>query len=138
MRPEQSKPLGPAPSHTYGLPIWARAYEIAHDAYEDFVRSLGFTYREWFENESWGVPIRKSECEHLRPIRPGDEISVKVSIESLGESSFTNVYEISATGAVASVVKITHVFMDVKTKKKMTKAMKDSCNQVAARECVHH
>lgn len=101
-----------------GILFFARAYEIAHDAYEDFVRSLGFTYREWFENETWGVPIRKSECEHLRPIRPGDEIAVAVKIDSLGESSFTAAYEISVAGQPASVVKLTHVFMDVKTKKK--------------------
>ena len=102
-----------------GILFFARAYELAHDAYEDLVRALGFSYREWFENETWGVPIRKSECEHLRPIRPGDEIVVKTKIESLGESSFTSSFEIIAAGQVASVVKITHVFMDTATKKKM-------------------
>ncbi|MES2962512.1 MAG: thioesterase family protein [Bdellovibrionota bacterium] len=102
-----------------GILFFARAYELAHDAYEDFVRSLGFTYREWFENETWGVPIRKSECEHLRPIKPGDEISVSVKIENLGESSFTTSYSIASAGQPASEVKLTHVFMDVKTKKKM-------------------
>ena len=102
-----------------GILFFARAYELAHDAYEDFVRSLGFTYREWFENEAWGVPIRKSECEHLRPIKPGDEVEVKVKVEALGESSITLAYDITAAGQPASLVKITHVFMDVKTKKKM-------------------
>lgn len=102
-----------------GILFFARAYEIAHDAYEDFVRSIGFTYREWFENETWGVPIRKSECEHLRPIRPGDIVMTSVKIETLGDSSFTAIYEISASGQVASIVKLTHVFMDLKTKKKM-------------------
>ena len=30
------------------------------DAYESFIKYLGFSWYEWFENPVWAVPIRRS------------------------------------------------------------------------------
>ena len=103
-----------------GILFFARAYELAHDAYEEWVLKLGYSYREWFENETWGVPFRKTECEHLRPIRPGDLIEVKTAIESMSETTFVSTYEMTVDGQTVCTVRLAHVFVDRKTKKKIS------------------
>jgi 1,4-dihydroxy-2-naphthoyl-CoA hydrolase len=92
--------------------FFSRAYEIAHDAYEDFVKHLGFDWKDWFANATWAAPIRHSSCEHLGPIPPGTTIETKVTLEKIGDSSFTARYTISSADKEVARVDLVHVFID--------------------------
>ncbi len=102
-----------------GIAFFGQAYSIAHDAYEDFVRHLGFEWKEWFANETWAVPIRQSSCEHLIPLFPSASCEVRVTLDSIGTSSFGAKYEIMVNGRVCSEVRLVHVFIDKQKRAKM-------------------
>lgn len=104
-----------------GIAFFANAYALAHSAYEKFVtEALGFKWAEWFENETWGVPIRHSECEHLVPMKPGRTYDVVIKVEKLGESSLTLKYAFQEAGRDHAIVTLVHTFIDVKALKKTT------------------
>lgn len=103
-----------------GIIFFANAYVFAHAAFETFVvEALGFQWADWFDNDTWGVPLRKTECEHLRPLLPGHDYETVVRVERLGESSVTLNYSIESSAGVHAVVKMVHTFIDVKKRAKM-------------------
>ena len=102
-----------------GILFFAKVYEIAHDVYEDFVRSLGFEWKAWFQNESWAVPIRHSTCEYYAPIWAGMAVDVTVNLERVGESSFTIKYDFKSGDKRRCTVELVHTFLDKKTIGKM-------------------
>ncbi len=97
-----------------GITFFANAYALAHAAYETFVTSIGFSWAEWFENESWAVPIRHSECEHLAPMRPGRSYDVHITVEKLGESSVSLKYSFQDGAKSHAEVTLVHTFIDLK------------------------
>jgi 1,4-dihydroxy-2-naphthoyl-CoA hydrolase len=102
-----------------GIAFFANSYVLAHKAYEDFVRHLGFSWQEWFENDKWAVPIRQSSCEHMRPMHAGEPVAINISIEKIGESLMTLRYAFEVAGASACEVRLVHVFIDKKTISKL-------------------
>lgn len=101
-----------------GIMFFGNIYHHAHDFYEDFVRHLGFEWRDWFENNDWMVPLRHSSAEHLLPIRPGAVYQMQVMIERIGESSFTGKYWMTSSLGTHAEVTLVHTFVSAKTKEK--------------------
>ncbi len=101
-----------------GIMFFGNVYAKAHGTYETFVEHLGFTWKEWFANETWAVPIRHSECEHLAPIFPGQSYDVECRLEKIGTSSFTMKYVFTSSKATHAEVTIVHAFVDLKKKAK--------------------
>ena len=101
-----------------GIMFFGNIYHLAHDFYEDFVRHLGFEWRDWFENKDWMVPLRHSSAEHLLPIRPGSSYQMQVMIERIGESSFTGRYWLTSTLGTHAEVVLVHTFVSAKSKEK--------------------
>jgi acyl-CoA thioesterase FadM len=95
-----------------GIMFFGNVYAKAHGIYEEFVGHLGFTWREWFDNGTWAVPIRHSECEHLAPIFPGMEYQVSCVLDKIGTSSFTMKYIFASAKATHAEVTIVHAFVD--------------------------
>ena len=102
-----------------GILFFGHVGALAHDAYEAFVEHLGFSWREWFENPEWAVPIRKTSCEYLKPMRAGEELTIVVGIEKIGESSITLNYDFRCKGETHAEMQIVHVFLDKKARAKM-------------------
>lgn len=102
-----------------GIVFFGNVFALAHDAYEDFVQHLGFSLKEWFENPEWAVPIRQSGCEYFRPLMQGDELKIQVTVEKLGENSFSLKYGFYRASDLCCEVRLVHVFMNIKTRVKM-------------------
>jgi acyl-CoA thioesterase FadM len=107
-----------------GIMFFGHVGALAHDAYEGFVGSLGFTYSEWFENPEWAVPIRRTTCDYLRPMPAGLELTIVVGVEKIGETSFTLTYSFHGRDNVDrhdetfAKMQIVHSFIDKKTRAK--------------------
>jgi YbgC/YbaW family acyl-CoA thioester hydrolase len=96
--------------------FFGRYLELAHRAYEDFVREeLGVDWQEWFANPEWLVPIRALQVEYLAPLSGGSEGEIRVRVDKVGNSSFTHAYTFFSQGETAAVVTLTSVFVDKKT-----------------------
>lgn len=97
-----------------GITFFANVFTMAHDAYEDFVASLGFSWPEWFDNKNWGVPIRQSSCEYFRPLLPGKDCQIEVTIEKIGETSLGLHYRFLIDEILCCEVRLTHAFVELK------------------------
>lgn len=107
-----------------GVMYFARIYDLAHDAMEDFVRASGAPWELWFGLKEIGVPIRKSECEYLRPFYAGREYVVSVYPTDFSEHSLKLAFEFSLlksdeSKSLHAIASLDLVFIDFKTRKKI-------------------
>jgi acyl-CoA thioester hydrolase/1,4-dihydroxy-2-naphthoyl-CoA hydrolase len=99
---------------------FANIFDHAHDIFEDFILNTGFTWQEWFARTDFGIPFRHVESEFLAPMLPGESYDVSVVIPKLGESSFQTEYTFYRNTQVYAKVRMTHVFVDLKTQTKVS------------------
>lgn len=101
-----------------GIIFFARIFDICHAAYEDLINSFDLEADYW-NNENYVVPIIHTEGEYYLPLRPGDIVTVNVSVSQLKESSFELHYICkNAQDQTTNEIKTVHIFVD---RKKWTK-----------------
>lgn len=94
-----------------GIVFFGNYFRLAHRAFEQYIPLLGIPWKEWFSHPDWGVPLRHVECDYFQPMRPGQEFTVTIQVESLGESSAHFIYEFKdAGGKSIAKLKTSHVF----------------------------
>ena len=103
-----------------GILFFGNIYQQAHDFYEDFAMSLGYNWKQWFENGEWVVPLRHTSAEHLIPIRPGEAYEMTAEVERIGDSSFTGKYKMLSAMGVHAEVTLVHTFASATTFKKIS------------------
>lgn len=102
-----------------GILYFPRQFRFAHDALEDFVESLGYTFDQVFRREEFVFVIVHAESDYLSPLRVGDKLEVHLFIENIGETSFTVVYYIyKADKTLTGKVKTVHVTLESKARTK--------------------
>lgn len=103
-----------------GILYFARQFRFAHDALEDFVESLGYTFDQVFHRENFVFVIVHVEADYLAPLRVGDKLEVHVTIEKIGETSFTVLYSIyKEDKTLIGTAKTVHVTLDATSRKKV-------------------
>lgn len=103
-----------------GILYFPRQFRFAHDALEDFVESLGYTFDQVFRREKFVFVIVHAESDYLTTLRVGDKLEVQLAIEKIGETSFTVVYHIyKADKTLAGKVKTVHVTLESAARIKM-------------------
>lgn len=104
---------------TAGILFFSHVFTLAHQAYEQFViLHLGYPWDNWFKSSEWIIPIKHAEALYHAPIKAGQECLCNVTLESIGDSSFTLSTELFQK-ELSCTIKTTHVFCDPHTKKKM-------------------
>lgn len=103
-----------------GIVFYGNYYRIAHRVIEEFIQFKGLKWQQWFASKEWLVPLRHSEADYLSPLFPGEKYSARVQVLRLGDSSVTFQVEIGPKGKPNSQVRSTHVFVEPKTKKKIS------------------
>ncbi len=103
-----------------GILFFGNVFSLAHDCFEDFIQAAGFTWKEWFETKDYLIPIRHTECNYLKPFRPGESYRIQASVARLGDSSFQMKYVFSQDSQVHAEVRMTHTFMDARSKSKIS------------------
>ncbi|MGI4791012.1 MAG: acyl-CoA thioesterase [Janthinobacterium lividum] len=102
-----------------GILFFGEIFTLCSGIYEDFIQSLGFEWKQWFDNPSSASPVRHAEADYLRPLEGGQVYEVRVEILSLGTSSFEVGYTIRKLGITHCVVRLVHVFIDGQTRTKI-------------------
>ena len=106
-----------------GIGFFAHSLRYHHQAYETWVvQALNHSYTDWFLSSEFAIPVRKSETDYNGPLHPGARYIQNLTLKEVGDSSF--VLESSTTPAdkpdvALTITRTVHVFMDVKTRKKM-------------------
>ncbi len=102
-----------------GIMFFAQVFTIAHDAYEGFIQACGFSWKEWFLDNKYLVPIRHTESDYLRPFRAGETYQIDVSVIEFSSSSFKIQYSFLQGLHKHAVVKMVHTCIDPKTFQKV-------------------
>ena len=102
-----------------GVMFFAHYFRHAHDAYEAFMAQLGFGLPDLIGKQTM-LPLVQSEAEFLKPVRHGDQLSITLQLERIGNSSFTLRYLfLNQQGAEAARLKSTHVMLNPVDRKPM-------------------
>ncbi len=93
-----------------GIVFFGNYFRLAHRALEAWLPTIGITWKEWFANSEWGVPLRHVEAEYFKPLRPGDEFQARLWVKEIGQSSIHFGYEfVSLEGVTLARLKTSHV-----------------------------
>lgn len=99
-----------------GILYFARQFRFVHDALEDFVSSEGLTFDQVFHEKDFVFVIVHVEADYLAPLKVGDELTVHLSVERIGTSSFSIQYQIFRSKTLIGTAKTVHVTLDNKTR----------------------
>jgi 1,4-dihydroxy-2-naphthoyl-CoA hydrolase len=75
-----------------GVIYFANIFNIAHQAYEEFLLHAGGN-NNYFSSRKYAIPIVKAEAFFLQPLRLHEEIRILLTVESIGNSSYTIKYK---------------------------------------------
>jgi acyl-CoA thioester hydrolase len=86
----------------------------------EFLRQLGFSYREMEENEQCFIAVVDVRCRYKAPARYDDEVIVRTQLKNVRESLVHFGYELLrvADGALLAEGETTHVVTDANLKKR--------------------
>jgi 1,4-dihydroxy-2-naphthoyl-CoA hydrolase len=95
-----------------GVVFFANYLSICHEAYEESLMASGIELQSFFKNTGVVVPISKSEAAYLRPLFPGDKLTISVAPKLLSPNSFSIDFELQRTTPVlktAARIRTEHV-----------------------------
>lgn len=118
-------PTGPRASGTYTYPVrmrltdgagvvfFARWFELAHDAYEDFLTERGVPLPSDLSRAKPVLPIVHAEADYRASIALGDRIDVRVEVEDVRKRAFTLRYTVTrGDGTACGTLRTVHVAVD--------------------------
>lgn len=86
-------------------------------AEDEFLRTIGFPYAEIEPASQLSFPRVHVEAQFVGPLHYDDEVETQVTVERVGESSFTLYFMSIANGAAVARGRITAVCMSVTTQR---------------------
>lgn len=107
-------------SDAAGIIFFSNQFKIVHDAYESLLDHLGLGFPVLLKEKSYFLPIVHAESDFKKPILVGDLLEIHVTVEHVGETSFTFAYTILNTQQdCVGTAKTVHVTIDKKTRQKI-------------------
>lgn len=104
-----------------GLLFFAEQFNLAHDAYESFMESIGYAFAPFLRASQYLLPIVHAEAEYGAALSTGDKIAIQVTAERIGDTSFTLGYLFLRNGSEpVGSVKTVHVLIDKRSGQAIT------------------
>jgi len=96
-----------------GVIFYPRAIALAHAVVENLIRRSPLGWDAWFASPEYAAPLRHAEADFLRPMRTGETLTARASVEKLGETSVTFLVEfLDSQGLAAARIRTVHVLID--------------------------
>ena len=97
-----------------GIVFFARVFEFAHEAFEDFMAASGLPIQAMLQQREWAMPLVHAEADYRAPMRLGDALAIDVCVVARSDSSLTFGFEVRGAedGVVHAVVRHVHVAID--------------------------
>ena len=98
-----------------GVLFFAKQFQIVHDAYEAMLEKNNMLYRHFFDGD-YALPIVHAETSYQQPLRVSDKITIHLTVEKIGNTSFTLKHTIKRfdTEDIVGEGKTVHVAVDFK------------------------
>ena len=102
-----------------GLLFFADQFKLAHDAYELFMESIGFSFRHILQESDFLLAIVHAEADFLQALYSGDKLTIKLSVDKIGTTSFTLAYDLTmAQRGSVGTARTVHVCIDKTSREK--------------------
>jgi 1,4-dihydroxy-2-naphthoyl-CoA hydrolase len=102
-----------------GVIFFVNYFNFAHETYELFLEEIGYSPRRIIQQESFLLPIVHAESDYHQMIGLEDEVTIVLSVNRIGKTSFTLVYDYFLENQeLVGSVKTIHVCVDKTTLKK--------------------
>ena len=103
-----------------GILYFARQFRFVHDTFEDFIESEGLNLHQMFQEERFIFVIVHVEADYYHSLHVGDALDVHLSVERIGNTSFTLSYKIfrSLKNELVGTAKTVHVCIDKESRAK--------------------
>jgi len=103
-----------------GLLFFSHQFEMVHDAYECVLEQIGFGFADLIRNQNFFLPIVHAESDYKKSLFVGDVIEIQVTVEHVGQTSFTFAYQIfNHLKEIVGTAKTVHVTIDKKSHQKI-------------------
>ena len=103
-----------------GIVFFARYFDIAHDAYEAFMKSIGFGFDRIIQKDDFLLLIVHAEADYKQSLAVSGSAKVQMAAEKIGRTSFVLKYEIlDSGGRLAGELRTVHVAVAKDTGKKI-------------------
>ena len=102
-----------------GLLFFADQFNLAHDCYELFMESIGFSFKHIIQESDFLLAIVHAEADFLQALYSGDRLTIKLKVAKIGTTSFTLAYDLTMDkkGTVGTA-KTVHVCIDKSSREK--------------------
>lgn len=99
-----------------GILFYGYLFRRTHDAFEAFMRALGYPIDQWIANGEWLLPVVHVEADYRMPMRHGDSLVVSLNILAVRDRSFIVGYRFWNEDGERAVAKTVHacVAADIK------------------------
>lgn len=104
-----------------GIIYFANQFRFAHEAWEDFIENEGIGLAHLLNNEDYIFVIRHVEGDYFTPLYVGDKLEVVLTVEHVGQHSFSTNYVImrKSDGKKVGQAKIVHVTLCASSRTKI-------------------
>lgn len=100
-----------------GLLFYSSIFNIIHDAYEAFMDSHDLNIGKILKEKIYMLPIVRAEADYKLKQTVGDEMTIILTCEKVGKSSYTINYKIlNSENEIACTAKTVNVVLEYNTK----------------------
>ncbi|MBC8214407.1 MAG: acyl-CoA thioesterase [Candidatus Marinimicrobia bacterium] len=112
-----NKKVGFSEVDAAGVMFFARAFELFHIAYEDFMAKINLDLHKMFLEKGTALPVVHTEADYKKSIKLGETVIISLEILDIETRSYTIAYKIFGEDETLRVKGITkHVFVDASFK----------------------
>jgi 1,4-dihydroxy-2-naphthoyl-CoA hydrolase len=95
-----------------GTMFFGHLFRHAHDAYEAFMGTIGFPLDRIIRDGKTLLPLVHAEADYRMPLRHGERVRVRLTIDRIGRTSFTLSYRfLDAEDQVRAAARTVHVHL---------------------------
>ena len=99
-----------------GIAFFGRVYEYCHAVFEELLVAMGYSISNVFDNGKWGMPLVHSHADYKRPMRLGEELTIEVTVPTIGDTSITFDYRVlGPEGDLRCTCQLVHVIVELET-----------------------
>jgi 1,4-dihydroxy-2-naphthoyl-CoA hydrolase len=99
-----------------GVLYFAEQFRLALEAFEHFLKQVGFPLQALIDESSFLLPVVHAESDYFAPLQVGDEISIQLFLAHVGISSFSINYMLVKQDREVGEVTIVHAAVSKESK----------------------
>lgn len=93
-----------------GIMHFSNFFRFMEVAETDFLRARGLSVTWQSGAERYGFPRVSASCDYARPVRFGDELTIRVTVEKIGTKSVSYRYDFTLGGQAVATGRMTAVY----------------------------